>query len=84
MAVKKIAISLPETVVEAVDRLAAQHHLARSTFIARVLERVAARARDEDLRTAVDRLFEDGDIAAEQSRTAEQFGSVADWPEAAW
>ena len=84
MAAKKIAISLPVDVLEAVDELASQRGVPRSTLIAQILDRVARSKRDEDLRIAVDALFADAGVLAEQRETAGQFLALSAWREAEW
>lgn len=84
MPVKKIAISLPESVLEAVDVLAAERGETRSRLIARILARAAGWKRDRDVTKAVDLLFEGGELAAEQSKTSEAFRSAGPWRHAEW
>jgi len=70
MPVKKLAISVPEDVIRAVDRAAAARRVTRSRFISDTL-RVVARARtDAEIRARVDRVMADVDVAAEQRDTA--------------
>ena len=73
MAMKKIAISLPEPVLERVDRLAASRGESRSHLIATVLDRVARAKRDRDITAQIDALLADGTTAAEQKATANEF-----------
>lgn len=70
MAAKKIAISVPEEVLTAVDRAAAERSVTRSRFITDVLRRVAAARTDAEVRRRVDELFSDPRIAGEQRETA--------------
>lgn len=78
MAVKKLAISLPEDVLEQVDAAARERGLPRSTFIAQVLERVARARRDAEITRQLDELFSDPDLDHEQRATAAAFGRAAD------
>jgi metal-responsive CopG/Arc/MetJ family transcriptional regulator len=73
MAMKKIAITLPEPVLETVDRLAASRGESRSHLIATVLERVAQVKRDRDITAQIDALFTDPAIANEQKAAADEF-----------
>ncbi|MGH7928939.1 MAG: type II toxin-antitoxin system HicB family antitoxin, partial [Candidatus Binatia bacterium] len=51
---KKIAISLPEPVLERVDKLAASRGESRSHLIATVLDRVARAKHDRDITAQID------------------------------
>lgn len=79
MPMKKVAISLPEPVLETVDRLAAEQGASRSRVISAILSRVARGKRDRDITAAVDALFADPRVAAEQKRTADRFLRVSPW-----
>jgi len=52
MAMKKIAISLPEPVLERVDKLAASRGESKSRLIATVLDRVVRAKHDRDITRA--------------------------------
>jgi metal-responsive CopG/Arc/MetJ family transcriptional regulator len=84
MAMKKIAISLPEPVLERVDRLAASRGESRSQLIATVLDRVARAKRDRDITAEIDALLADGTIAAEQKATANEFLRMSPWLKGKW
>jgi metal-responsive CopG/Arc/MetJ family transcriptional regulator len=84
MAMKKIAISLPEPVLERVDRLAASRGESRSHLIATVLDRVARAKRDRDITAEIDALLADGTIAAEQKATANEFLRMSPWLKGKW
>ena len=84
MAMKKIAISLPEPVLERVDRLAASRGESRSHLIATVLDRVARAKRDRDVTTQIDVLLADRTLAAEQKATADEFLQMSPWPRGKW
>ena len=81
---KKIAISLPEPVLERVDRLAASRGESRSHLIATVLDRVARAKRDRDITAQIDALLADGTIAAEQKATANEFLRRSPWLRGKW
>jgi len=84
MAMKKIAISLPEPVLERVDELAASRGESRSRLIATVLDRVARSKRDRDITARINELLADGTIAAEQKATANEFLRMSPWPRGKW
>jgi Arc/MetJ-type ribon-helix-helix transcriptional regulator len=84
MAMKKIAISLPQPVLERVDRLAASRGESRSHLIATVLDRVARAKRDRDVTAQIDALLADEKIAAEQNATADEFLRISPWPRGKW
>ena len=84
MAMKKIAISLPEPVLERVDRLAASRGESRSHLIATVLDRVARAKRDRDVTTQIDAPLADRTLAAEQKATADEFLQMSPWPRGKW
>ena len=79
MAMKKIAISLPEPVLERVDRLAASRGESRSHLIATVLDRVARAQRDRDVTAQIDALLDD-EMIVEQKVTADEFLRISPWP----
>jgi len=76
MVAKKLAISLPEEVLERVDAAAARRGMSRSGFIASVLRRVAAAHSDAEVSKRVDELFADPSIAVEQRETAAAYRSA--------
>jgi len=84
MAMKKIAISLPEPVLERVDKLAASRGESRSHLIATVLDRVSRAKHDRDVTTRIDELLADRTLAAEQKATADEFVRMSPWPRGKW
>ncbi len=84
MAMKKIAISLPEPVLETVDKLAASRGESRSHLIAIVLTRVARAKRDRDITAQIDALLADPAVAHEQKLTADEFLRISSWPKENW
>ncbi len=84
MPMKKIAISLPQPVLETVDRLAAQRGESRSRTIATILSRVARAKRDRDITARIDAMFADETIRAEQKRTADEFSDMHPWTREEW
>lgn len=79
MPMRKIAISLPEPVLDTVDDLASRRGESRSGVIAAILSRVARAKRERDITARIDALLSDESIAAEQKRTADEFLRVSPW-----
>jgi metal-responsive CopG/Arc/MetJ family transcriptional regulator len=81
----KIALSIPEDVVRAVDAAAREHGESRSGFVSRVL-RAAMQARsDAEVTRRLNELFADSAIAAEQLRVADELDSAGtDWTDETW
>jgi metal-responsive CopG/Arc/MetJ family transcriptional regulator len=84
MPVKKVAISLLEPVLEAVDELAARRGESRSHLITTILSRVARAKRDRDITKQINVLFADEEIAAEQKRTADELLRSSPWHDQTW
>ncbi|RMH38346.1 MAG: hypothetical protein D6689_19800 [Deltaproteobacteria bacterium] len=84
MAVKKIAISVPEDVLAQVDRAAAQLGVPRSRFISDVLRRVASARSDAEIRRRVNAVFADPEVAREQRDTARAASRAVRASEAEW
>ena len=84
MAMKKIAISLPEPVLQRVDNLAASRGESRSRLIATVLDRVARAKRDRDITKEINALLADGTLAAEQKAAANEFLRISPWRRGKW
>jgi metal-responsive CopG/Arc/MetJ family transcriptional regulator len=78
MAVRKIAISVPEEVLKQVDRQARRFKSTRSGFITRVLCHVSSAADQEEITEALNRFFEDEALSSDQKETARAFLSVAE------
>ena len=81
---KKIAVSLPETVLATVNQLAERRGESRSHLIATILERVARAKRDRDITAQINALFADEEINQEQKHTAEAFLRMSLWPKEKW
>jgi hypothetical protein len=75
MAVRKIAISIPEDVVTAVDRAAARRRTTRSAYIADVLRRVARARSDAEITQRINAVLDDDAVAREQQDTAAAFNA---------
>lgn len=82
MAVRKIAISVPEDVMAVVDRAAARRHTTRSAYITEVLRRVASARTDAEITRRIDAVFSDRDVAREQRATAAALAAAE--PGAGW
>lgn len=82
MAVRKIAISVPEDVMEVVDRAAARRHTTRSAYISEILRRVASARTDAEITRRIDAVFSDRDVARAQVETAAAFATAE--PGAGW
>ena len=84
MPMRKIAISLPEPVLDTVDELAARRGESRSSVIATILSRLARVKRERDITARIDALLSDESIAAEQKRTADEFLRMSPWRKERW
>jgi len=85
IATAKIAVTVPEDVLEAVDAAARQRGESRHGFISRVL-RAAMKARsDAELTRRLDAIFADPAVAAEQLRVADEMDRAGtDWSDETW
>ncbi len=81
---KKIAISLPETVLATVNQLAEHRGESRSHLIATILERVARAKRDRDITAQINALFADEGMNKEQKQTADAFLRMSPWSKEKW
>jgi metal-responsive CopG/Arc/MetJ family transcriptional regulator len=70
VAVRKIAISVPEDVLAQVDAAAAERGENRSRFITQMLRLVAQARNDREISRRVDAVFADPEVATEQVKTA--------------
>lgn len=77
MPAKKFAISISEDVMEQVDQAAADRGWTRSRFIGAVLRMTARRRSDAAITQAIDALFSDPELVAEQKRTAAAFARIS-------
>ncbi len=84
MPMRKIAISLPEPVLDTVDELASRRGESRSRVIATILSRLARVKRERDITARIDALLSDESIAAEQKRTADEFLRMSPWRKERW
>lgn len=85
MATAKIALTIPEDVLQAVDAAARERGESRSGFVSRLL-RAAMRARsDAEVTRRLDEIFADPKVAAEQLRVADELDSAGtDWSDETW
>ena len=78
MTVKKIAISLPEDVLNHVDRLAKRAKISRSGCIARVLTQVSQAATQAEITAHLNDLFGNTAVARDQSVASHFFLRAAE------
>src|SRR5215510_5088624 len=81
---KKIAVSLPETVLATVNQLAERRGESRSHLIATILERVARAKRDRDITTQINALLADEGVSKEQKQTTDAFLRISPWSKEKW
>ena len=55
----KVAVSIPDTVFEAAEELAARRRCSRSSLYAQALERLLAEADSDDVTARLDAVYED-------------------------
>jgi metal-responsive CopG/Arc/MetJ family transcriptional regulator len=84
MAVRKLAISIPEDVVREVDAAAKKRGMTRSGFISDILRRIARARTDAEIARRVNEVFADPEVAREQSETARRFSRNAPERGAEW
>jgi metal-responsive CopG/Arc/MetJ family transcriptional regulator len=85
MSTSKIAITVPEDVLAAVDAAAKERGESRSGFISRVLRTALKSRRDAAITRRLDELFMNEDVVAEQRRlTLEMDDADTDWSKEAW
>jgi len=77
MAARKFAISMPEDVMEQIDRAAADRGITRSRFIAEVLKKTARARTDAEITRRLNDVFSDEETTSEQRKTARDFQRVA-------
>lgn len=70
MSVRKLAISVPEDVVEQVDRAAKRAKTTRSAFITDILRLTASAQSEAEIRRRIRHFFEDPEIVRDQRRSA--------------
>ena len=70
MAVRKIAISVPEEVLAEVDQAAAERGENRSRFITQMLTLLARARTDREISRRVNEVFANPEVAKEQVQTA--------------
>ena len=85
MSTNKIAITVPEDVLAAVDAAAKERGESRSGFISRVLRAALRARRDAAITRRLDELFMNEDVAAEQRRLTREMDSAGtDWSNEVW
>ena len=78
MAVKKIAISVPNEVLIQVDRLAKKAKSTRSGYITQVLRQISHASTQAEVTHQINELFSDVALVEEQSETAHIFWKAAE------
>jgi metal-responsive CopG/Arc/MetJ family transcriptional regulator len=85
MSSSKIAITVPEDVLAAVDSAAKERGESRSGFISRVLRTALRARRDAAITRQLNMLFMKEDLVAEQRRlTREMDAAGTDWSNETW
>ena len=85
MSSHKIAITVPEDVLEAVDTAAKERGESRSGFISRVLRAALRARRDAAVTRRLNELFANEEVVAEQQRlTREMDAAGTDWSDESW
>jgi metal-responsive CopG/Arc/MetJ family transcriptional regulator len=85
MSSSKIAITVPEDVLAAVDSAAKERGESRSGFISRVLRTALRARRDAAITRRLNMLFMKEDLVAEQRRlTREMDAAGTDWSTETW
>ena len=85
MATSRIAITVPEDLLVAVDVAAGERGESRSGFISRVLRAALAARRDSEITRRLNELFANEEVAAEQRRLTRGMDSAGtDWSTEEW
>lgn len=84
MAMRKIAISIPEVVLESVDELAERRGQSRSGMISAILARVTAVKRDREVTAAINAVFDDERVRDQQEQIADSFRLLGGWGDDQW
>lgn len=85
MPLRKIAITVPQELLLAVDRVAEASHESRNRFVTRVLEEAVRARRDSEITARLDALFAQPDLTEEQRQTAAALDEVGtSWTDERW
>jgi metal-responsive CopG/Arc/MetJ family transcriptional regulator len=85
MSSQKIAITVPEDILEAVDTAAKERGESRSGFISRVLRAALRARRDAAITRRLNELFMNEEVVAEQQRlTREMDAAGTSWSDETW
>ena len=76
MTTLKVAISMPEKLVNEVDKARKKESMSRSGYITRLVRQAIRNERQEQLKAAYDRIFSDPDVSDEQKTNAVFFEKV--------
>ena len=74
----KVAISVPDPIFEAAERLAKQRRIPRSRLFAEALEEYVSRHGSDVVTAKLDEIYATEDSAMEASLAHAQIGSIAD------
>lgn len=66
----KIAISIPQDILNTVDALSKEKNLSRSAYISNVLQLVSTKSKESEIISRINRLFSDPKIQKEQKKTS--------------
>ena len=80
----KVAITVPKSVLQIVDRYASQKKVSRSKFISRTLDVSMKILLEREVARSYDEVFEDEDVRSEQRDFTEMFIQNAKEIEKAW
>ena len=69
----KVAITVPQSIVAAIDMLSRQSKLSRSRYITEVLQEKVFREKEKIIKEAYDRVFSDDTVQKEQLESAQWF-----------
>ncbi len=85
MPYRKTAISVPEEVLEQIDRAAREGNESRSKYLTRILRLVGRARRDAEITRRLDDLFADPTIVRQQRRTAHELDDLGTaWSDERW
>jgi metal-responsive CopG/Arc/MetJ family transcriptional regulator len=80
MPLRKTAITIPESLLSAIDSAAQSRGETRNRFVTRVLQEAVRARRDADVTRRLNALFSDVELAQEQTRSANELDAVGtDW-----
>lgn len=85
MSLRKIAISISDKLLSAVDRAASARGETRNRFATRVLQEAVRARRDAEVTRRLNKLFAEPEIAQEQASSASELDAAGtDWSDERW